>query len=153
MAHRVSGDVDFEPVASFHAENFYLFLLATGVTSRYEGNGGYRPMDGPALAAQFGNGFPPSTVDGAGYRKGFTNVLFVSAALAYGDCRDDEKHIDRPRTDYLKRMGKSRIRGSFQRKTKQVAATVRRFSAGSISQVRPALTTRRRSTLRTNMER
>lgn len=88
-----------------HAENFYLFSLATGVTSRYDGSRDYRPVVGPAFAAQFGNGFFISSADGAGYQKEFANGLFVSAALSYGAGRDDENRFDGPGSDYLKGMG------------------------------------------------
>lgn len=92
-------------VSAAHAENFYLFSLATGVTSRYEGSRDYRPILGPAFTAQFDNGFFISTTNGAGYRKDFVNGLFVSAALSYDDGRADENRFDRPGSDYLKGMG------------------------------------------------
>lgn len=92
-------------VSAAHAENTYLFSLAGGVTSRYEGSRDYRPIIGPAFSAQFDNGFFIGMLDGAGYKKTFANGMFVSAALSYDDGRADENRFDRAGSDYLKGMG------------------------------------------------
>ncbi|MGH8777906.1 MipA/OmpV family protein [Paraburkholderia sp.] len=92
-------------VSAAHAENTYLFSLATGVTARYEGSRDYRAILGPSFSAQFDNGFFVSMLDGAGYKKTFANGMYVSAALSYADGRGDENRFDRNGSDYLKGMG------------------------------------------------
>ncbi len=87
-----------------HAENVYLFSLGGGVSSRYLGSRDYRPILAPMISARFDNGFFLG-MDGAGYRRDFSNGLFVSAALSYDDGRADENRFDRNGSDYLKGMG------------------------------------------------
>ncbi|WP_040011345.1 MipA/OmpV family protein [Cupriavidus sp. HMR-1] len=115
-------------VSVAHAENLYLLSLATGVAPRYEGSRDYRPVVGPVLAAQFGNGFFISSADGAGYRKQFSNGLFVSAALGYAMGRTDENRFNGPGSDYLKGMGN--IPGSL---LVSVQAGVRLFGSSTFS--------------------
>lgn len=94
-----------------HAENFYMFSLATGFAPRYEGSRDYRPVIAPVIAAEFSNGFFLSPMQGAGYKKEFSNGLFVSTALDYDFGRSDSNRADLPGSDFLKGMG--RVPGSL----------------------------------------
>lgn len=123
-----------------HAENFYMFSLAAGVAPRYEGSRNYRPLVAPLIGAQFSNGLFLSAKDGAGYKKEFSNGMFVSTALSYDFGRTDSNRADLPGSDYLKGMG--RIPGSVM-VSLQVGAHVFGESTISVTLDQPITNTSR----------
>jgi outer membrane scaffolding protein for murein synthesis (MipA/OmpV family) len=111
LSHLCLSTLGLTGVSLAHAENIYMFSLATGIAPRYEGSRDYRPVVAPVIAAQFDNGFFLSPMEGAGYKKEFANGLFVSTALDYDFGRSDSNRTDLPGSNYLKGMG--RIPGSL----------------------------------------